>query len=126
MVWPNAWNPTISRTEAENDEVAAWIYSCYYPASFSGHSVCDKNAPGHKWVGAMWDVKQKYGQEYADALMCYTLKMWRDIPSKYADNFDRFFRYKLVAGETVKDNSADRHRELDGIFRQHEIDVSQP
>lgn len=126
LVWPNARNPNISRAEAENDEVAAWIYACYYPASFTGQSACDKSTPGHKWVDAMWDVRQKYGREYADSLMCYTLKMWRDIPSKYMDSFDRFFRYRLVAGETVKDNSADRYRELNGIFKQHEIDVTQP
>jgi hypothetical protein len=74
----------------------------------------------------MWDVRQKYGQEYADSLMGYALKMWRDLPTKYADNFDRFFRYKLVAGETVKDNSADRYRELNDVLQHHGIDTAQP
>jgi len=126
LVWPDAWKSNISRAEAEDDEVAAWVYECYFPRSFDGQSTCDSSAPGHKWVDAMWDVRQKYGQEYADSLMCYTLKMWRDIPSKYLDNFDRFFRYRLAAGESVKDNSTDRYSELNKIFQDHGIDTAQP
>lgn len=126
LVWPDAWKSNMPRAEAEDDEVAAWVYACYFPRSFDGQSTCDSSAPGHKWVDAMWDVRQKYGQEYADSVMCYTLKMWRDTPSKYADNFDRFFRYRLAVGETVKDNSADRYFELNGIFQDHGIDTAQP
>jgi len=126
LVWPDAWKSNLPHAEAEDDEVAAWIYSCYFPRSFGGQSTCDNSAPGHQWVDAMWDVRQKYGQEYADSLMCYALKMWRDLPTKYADNFDRFFRYKLVTGETVKDNSADRYREVNEVLQHHGIDTAQP
>jgi hypothetical protein len=67
FVWPDAWKSNLPRAEVEDDEVAAWIYSCYFPWSFSGQSTCDSSAPGHQWVDAMWDVRQKYGREYADA-----------------------------------------------------------
>ncbi len=126
LVWPNAYKASISRAEAEDDEVAAQIYACYYPASFSGKSVCGKNGSDHKWTDAMLEVRMKYGQEYTDALMCYTLRMWNDMPPKDVENFDRFFRYKLVAGETVKDNGPNRHRELDEILRKHGIEVTLP
>jgi hypothetical protein len=126
LVWPDAWRPNQPRAQAEDDEVAAWVYACYFPRSFGGQETCDSNAPGHKWIDAMWAVRRKYGQEYADSLMCYTLKMWRDTPSKYAENFDRFLRYRLAVGETVKDNSADRYFELNGIFQDHGIDTAQP
>jgi hypothetical protein len=126
LVWPDAWKSNLSRVQVEDDEVAAWVYECYFPKSFGGQPTCDGRAPGHQWVDAMWEVREKYGQEYADSLMCYALKMWRDIPSKYLDSFDRFFRYRIAAGETAKDNSTDRYFELNAIFQRHGIDTAQP
>lgn len=126
LLWPDTWKPEVFGAQAEDDEIAAWIYSCYFSKSFSGKSTCDNATPGRQWVDALWEVRRKYGQEYTDSLMCYALKMWRDLPTKYADNFDRFFRYKLVAGESVKDNSADRYRELNEILQRHGIDTAQP
>jgi hypothetical protein len=58
--------------------------------------------------------------------MCYALRMWRDLPTKYADKFDEFFRYKLTAAETVKDNSTDRYREVNEVLQHHGIDTAQP
>lgn len=126
LVWPDPWKSDLPRAQAEDDEVAAWVYSCYFTRSFGGQPTCAADVPGHQWVDAMWEVRQKYGQEYADSLMCYTLKMWRDTPAKYVDSFDRFFRQRLTVGETVKDNSAERYSELNGIFRNHGIDTAQP
>jgi hypothetical protein len=116
-----------SRPEAEDDEIAAWVYSCYYPVSFGGQQVCATEAPGHKWNNAIWEIRQKFGAEYTDRLLCYSFKMWKAIPAKYADNFDRFFRYKLVSGETVADNGGgQRYQELNAIFDRHGIDTTQP
>jgi hypothetical protein len=117
LVWPDAYKTGISRTEAEDDEIAAWIFSCYFPASFSEHKACADEAPGHKWSDAMWDVRREYGQDYTDGLMCYTVKTWKGVPAKYVNDFDKFFRYRIAGGESVKDNGQ-RDREIDAIFKR--------
>ena len=75
LVWPDSRKLGISRAEAEDDEESAWIFSCYFPQSFSGHKVCADDSPGHSWKDAMLEVRSKYGQEYADELMSYTAIM---------------------------------------------------
>jgi hypothetical protein len=118
LVWPDMLRVGMTRAETEDDEIAAWIAECYFPASFAGHMVCQKGTPGYKWVEALWDIRNQLGQDYADGLLCYTVKLWGGVPSKDADNFDKFFRYRLVSGESVKDNP-NMGREIDGIFKQH-------
>ncbi|MBZ5699031.1 MAG: hypothetical protein LAN18_10855 [Acidobacteriia bacterium] len=125
LVWPDAYRRGISRAEADDDEVAAWILSCYFSASFSGRNVCQKDTPGYKWVDAMWDVRKSYGQDYADGLMCFTEMMWKNLPAKYVDTFDKFFRYKLIAGESVKNNASEEPK-IDLIFKQHGLDITLP
>ena len=125
LVWPDMLRTGMTRAEAEHDEVAAWIAECYFPASFVGHTVCDKGASGHKWQEAVWEVRDKMGQDYADGLMCYAIRLWGNVPSKYVDNFDKFFRYKLASGESVKD-SPGTGREIDAIFKRHDLDISPP
>jgi superinfection exclusion protein B len=120
---PNA----TSRSEAEDGEIAAWVYSCYYPVSFGGRQVCSTEAPGHKWNDALWEIRQTFGADYTDRLLCYSFKMWKAIPSKYPDSFDQFFRYKLVSGESVADNGGgQRYWELNAILQRHGIDITQP
>jgi hypothetical protein len=122
LVWPDMLKPGMSRVEAEHDEVASWIAECYFSASFTGHQVCDKGTPGYKWQEGLWEVRSQLGQGYTDGLVCYTVNLWRNVPPKYVGNFDHFFRYKLVSGESVKGNS-NTGREMDAIFKRHGIDV---
>lgn len=117
LVWPDAYKTGFSRAEAEDDEEAAWIFSCYFPASYSGHRVCSNEVPGHNWLDALWETRNKYGQDYTDSLLCYTMMTW-GVPSKYADNFDRFFRYRLVGGESVVGVV-----DLDAVFTRYGLDV---
>jgi hypothetical protein len=125
LVWPDMLKTGMTRAEAEHDEVAAWIAECYFPASFAGHMVCGKGTPGYKWLEALWEVRNQLGQDYADGLMCYTVKLWGSLPSKYVGDFDKFFRYKLASGESVKD-SPGTGREIDTIFKRHGLDISPP
>jgi hypothetical protein len=118
LAWPDMLKSGMTPAEKGNDEVAAWIAECYFPASFVGHVVCDGGTPGYKWQEALWEVREKLGQDYADGLICYTVNLWASVPSKYVDDFDKFFRYKLVSGESVKD-SPNTGREIDAIFKRH-------
>jgi hypothetical protein len=125
LVWPDMLKTGITRAEAEHDEVAAWIAECYFPASFAGHLVCEKGTQGYKWTEALWEVRSRLGQDYADGLVCYTVKHWGIVPSKYVGEFDKFFRYKLASGQSVKDNP-NTGREIDAIFKRHGLDISPP
>ncbi len=123
LVWPAEAQPATSSVEKQNDEVAAWIMECYFSASFADHMVCDAGTPGYKWQEAMWEVRDKLGQDYADGLMCYTVNLWETVPPKFQDHFDKFFRYKLVGGESVK-GSPDIGTNVDKIFVRHGLDIS--
>jgi len=125
LVWPDAFRTGISRVEADHDEEAAWIYTCYFSSSFAGRRVCNAQSPGHDWTDAMWDIRSKYGQDYTDGLMCYAELMWGSVPSKYLDSFDKFFRYKLASGESVKGSNVSSPESF-AIFKQHGIDLSPP
>ena len=125
LTWPDMLKTGLTRAEAEHDEVAAWIAECYFPASFSGHLVCEKGTPGYKWTEALWEVRSQLGQDYADGLVCYTVNLWGTVPSKYVGDFDRFFRYRLAGGESVKGN-ANTGRQIDAIFKRHGLDISPP
>ncbi|MGA7218973.1 MAG: hypothetical protein WBX38_11690, partial [Candidatus Sulfotelmatobacter sp.] len=96
LTWPDMLRPGMTKAEKEHDEVAAWIMECYFPASFVGHLVCDSGSPGYRWQVALWEVRNQLGQDYADGLMCYTVNLWGNVPSKYVGEFDKFFRYKLA------------------------------
>lgn len=115
------------KAQVDDEEVAAWIYSCYFPASFSEQQVCANDTPGHKWNDALWEIRHAYGADYTDKLLCYALKMWKGMPPKYVENFDRFFRYKLASGESVADNQGgQRYWELNAILQRNGIDTAQP
>lgn len=117
LVAPVMYMPAPNRVEKENDEVAAWILECYFSSSFVGRRVCDKETPGYQWQDALWEVREQFGQDYTDGLMSYTATLWASVPSKDVDNFDKFFRYKLASGESVKGNS-----NIDIVFKRHKLD----
>lgn len=125
LVWPDAYKNGISRTEAEDDGRAAWIFACYFPRSFSGNNTCADETPGRMWREAIWEVRREYGQDYTDGLMCYTVKTWKGVPVKYIENFDQFFRYRLAGGESVKDNGQ-RSSEINAIFKRHGLQITPP
>jgi len=104
------------------DEEAAWVFFCYYPSSFSGNAICAPDAPAGKWRSALWEIRSRYGQAYADKLLCYTLKMWNTSVNRQ-DNFDVFFGNKMRAGETAIDNDADRFRAVSEVLARHGIRI---
>jgi hypothetical protein len=119
--WPDMLAPSMSREEKQDDEVAAWIMECYFSASYAGHKICEKGTPGYQWLEALWEVREKFGQDYTDGLMCYTATLWRNTQGKYVESFDKFFRYKLGSGESVKGSAP-----IDEIFKRHGLDISPP
>jgi hypothetical protein len=43
LVWPDAWDQNMSREEKQDDEIAEWVYTCYFSSAFSGTPTCDKS-----------------------------------------------------------------------------------
>jgi hypothetical protein len=114
LSWPDMLKPNLSKVESDYDERAAWIMECYFASSFAGYMICGNGSPGYQWQEAMWGVRTKFGQDYTDGIMCYTVNLWRCIPSKYVGDFDKFFRYKLVSGEGVKGS-----QNIDDVLKQY-------
>jgi hypothetical protein len=73
-----------------------------------------------RWIDALWEIRSKYGQDYADRLMFYTFSMWSTSVTK-TENFDRFFFNKLLSGETVIDSDQEAFKRLQDILTAHGI-----
>jgi hypothetical protein len=115
-----------SADEAKYNSSAAWVLGCYYTAAYLGKFACGRTDPIHVWVDALWEARNRFGEEYVNSLLYYSVRLWRDRPPAYTDSFDRFFRAKISVGESVKDSSPSRYRELDLIFQEHGIVTSPP
>ena len=50
------------------------IFASYYVSSYRGTNRC---ADPYKWCHALWDIRQRYGQEFADKLLFYTFQQWQ-------------------------------------------------
>jgi hypothetical protein len=103
---------------------SAAIFYCYYASSFLQTNTCppQSNWPmeSRRWIDALWEIRSKYGQDYADRLMFYTFSMWSTSVTK-TENFDRFFFNKLLSGETVIDSDQEAFKRLQDILTAHGI-----
>lgn len=51
------------------------IFSSYYVSSYRHINRCGGSS--NKWCHALWDIRQRYGQEFADKLLFYVLQQWQ-------------------------------------------------
>lgn len=105
---------------------SAAIFYCYYASSFLQANVCPPESnwqmESRRWTDALWEIREKYGQDYSDRLMFYTFSMWSTSVTK-TENFDRFFFNKVLSGETVIDSDPEAFKKLQDVFSTHGIVV---
>jgi len=71
-------------------------------------------------AGALWDIREKFGQDFADRLVGYTFRAMMDGPTKsQTEDVDSYFMSKLKIGASVLDNDGSRWPEIEGIVRKH-------
>jgi hypothetical protein len=83
------------------------IYSNYYLADFSNvqPSAPRKDAPGDKWISAIWDIREKHGREFANKSLFYTFKQWHiPVDNIQNESFDKYFGRRFSIGLDVEDN----------------------
>jgi hypothetical protein len=121
LTWPDAYKAGLSRAEAEDDEEAASIFACYFPASFSGHRICgtEPSADENNWNDALWELRRERGKDDVDQLLYYTFVSWNSLPAKHPEKFDLFFRYHLTTGGIVKGVLG-----IEPLLKRHGIDVT--
>jgi hypothetical protein len=103
----------------------SWIYADYYESSFIDRKNLQRpDDKGGAWLNALWEIRQKYGKDFADRAMFYSFKVLRDrAPSETTASlyFANVFRY----GFHVVDNFFEKNTQLLGILRSHGL-VSEP
>lgn len=94
------------------------IFSSYYVSSFMNKNLegGDDTKWAHaKWVNAIWDIRDEYGQDFADRTLFYVSEVWRDRAEDEKD-FDHFFVTRFLAGLSVIDNARQNEASVKAIL----------
>jgi hypothetical protein len=78
-------------------------FASYYTSSYRGTNRC---ADSYKWCHALWDIRQRYGQEFTDKLLFYVFQQWQSPPDD--SNFDAYFMHRFFSGMYVAVDDYDK------------------
>jgi len=105
-------------------ESAAWIFEGYFVASFSGKHPGPSASDTGKWVGALWDVRQRYGQKFTDEMVALTLKSLNDL-GRTGENreldLNRYFYNSLMSAEFALDNDLSTLPRIKEILKRRNL-----
>jgi hypothetical protein len=99
------------------DETTATLFEEYYASSLVGRNLDKGDWKGHKWIEALWDIRQKKGKDFTDRVMYYTYQTWKPIPG----DFDNTFLTRFLAGVWVIDNNGDSFKDVQSILTKHHV-----
>jgi hypothetical protein len=101
--------------------LSAQIFQNYYLADFTNipPSAPRRDAPTGKWISAMWDIRQKYGREFANKILFYAFKQWNHpLDDVNKEDFDRFFGLRFNVGLDIEDNMGQNAASIDEILKR--------
>src|ERR1019366_584867 len=78
---------TISPDQATRTTVAA-LFTWYYASSIGGKNLDSREWKGHKWLQALWEIRQTQGRTATDQYMYYTYRTWDDESIKPTGKFE--------------------------------------
>ncbi len=81
---------------------SGWVYCTYYTSSFLGKHR-EGSASLKHWNNGLWEVRQTFGQDFADRLLFYAHQRWLQ-PTKN-DTLDQFFLVRVMGGIDVMENN---------------------
>lgn len=106
------------------DMMAASAAGQYFNGSFWNYK---PKAEGGYWATPMWDVRSRFGKDFADRLLAFAVKSMIDSPDEGAHcNFDLYFYHKLQQGYSVIDSDPYRMTEITRIVGMSGIDLNTP
>jgi hypothetical protein len=79
---------------------ARLIYEVYYVNSFTGKQYGRKGLPHNYWGYGLWDIRTKYGKNFADKLLFFTQQRWHR-PEGTKESFDKYFAGQIILGLDV-------------------------
>lgn len=112
--------PKTSLIEDGNRWAATMFFGTYFVNSYSN----TKYSGRRSWDGALWELREKLGQDFMDHAMFYAVKMFDVKPYNGQEDLNRFFRYRLERGLGVMDNPGNTWRQiLDEVVKKFKLDV---
>ena len=84
-------------------QTVATLFKVYYASTIAGKNLDRNDWKGHKWMQALWEIRQIQGRDAADQYMLYTYKAWED--SAGPTDFEHVFLTRFTAGVWIKDNN---------------------
>jgi hypothetical protein len=97
-------------------DMAAQILDGYFITSFQGKCPTTKAGRTGNWVDGLWDIRQRYGQNFADRLAAFTLRTFHDFSWDEKETLDVRFYNSLMAGEFVLDDNLAKMPEINKIL----------
>jgi hypothetical protein len=74
-----------------------------------------------KWCVALWDIRQRYGQDFTDKLLFYTFQQWQ--PARTTEsNFDAYFMSRFFSGIFVAANDDEQESAISAILKKRGLD----
>jgi len=88
---------------------SAWVYTIYYVDSFLGQHTFDTRSNIRAWTNGLWDIRTKYGKQFADKALFYTWQRW--VNPEPNDSLDRYLYVRLSIGLDVLENTPGQYSE---------------
>ena len=74
------------------------------------------------WVGALWDIRQKYGKQFADSAIAFSLRAFndfRDLDGNPKLDPNTYLRDSVLTGEAAVDNKLSNRAGINEILNRH-------
>ena len=104
---------------ADRRQRASWIFQSYFVSSFNGKRPQTGTSDIAKWIDGLWDIRQRYGQDFADRLVPFGLKSLSDFGDEGGNeklDFTTYFYNSVMLGESVVDNDFSKMPKINQIL----------
>ena len=75
-------------------------------------------SPSDKWRAALWDIRERKGQDFADRALFYTFQTF-DPKTRADQDFNGFFKGEFLRGVSVVDNHHENYDDVVAILKSH-------
>src|ERR1017187_7818904 len=103
-------------------EVMSSLYSCYYRSGLANRNVCPHDWSGSSWMKAIWNIRQRYGREFTDSAMLFTVKAWGSF-YRAEPTFDAFFKDRFLKGVSVLSYDVKLLADIEKILHDHGLGI---
>jgi hypothetical protein len=99
----------------------AALFTSYFASSLGGKNLDTNDWKGHRWMQALWEIRQNQGKTLTDEYMYYTFRTWDDNSIRTEGQFQDLFLTRFLAGVWVKDNLGTSLRAVEPILKKYNL-----